>query len=79
MFVVGKTLRPGLIVLGKAGAYPSVASEIGSGFTRKHWSRQKSFARVKHSSLFASISDKEKKVINYFTQLSMLQNFFLRH
>jgi hypothetical protein len=37
--------------VGKAGAYPRVEHLVGSGLTRKHWTRLERLARDKRSSL----------------------------
>jgi len=54
VFVPGKSFHPSLKFVGEAGAYPSEAP----GLTHKQYSRLKSLARDKHSSLL-------RKSVNY--------------
>ncbi len=66
MFVPGKSFKPSLMFVDKAGVYPSEAtSRIGTGLTHKHKTRMEKFARDEHSSLLRTfVNYRHKKFYN---------------
>jgi hypothetical protein len=57
VFVLGESIQPSLLLVGKAGAYPSEAHfryhalAYAPVLTNKHYTRLERFARDRHSSL----------------------------
>jgi len=72
VFVPGKVFQPSLMLLSKAGAYPSGTSfqvlscNVGSCLTHKHWTRPEKRARDKSSSLFQTLVNYGLKKFYYW-------------
>ncbi len=95
MFVPGKPLQPNLMFAGTAmswlynGAPKGFFSQVNSGLTRKHSTRQELLIREKHSSLLQTVVYYDRKKFynighryqlykTFFSLLILMQNTFFQ-